>query len=171
MISQFSIILINEALQTYNVMLNNARPSNTVIQIHIMRSDSLDACTCGGLYCSAEPLPMSFILLRTRLVHDHLGSLSWQRRLGPLASLTTWTSLLYVSLTDSLEFQDVTLLESLSDYIHYNTTMKPCQEFHGLTHTISMFLIPDPHVISKHHNHMPILNQPVNSWFISYQAH
>jgi len=37
-----------------------------------MRSDSLDVYTCGGLYCSAESLPMSFILPHTRLVHDHL---------------------------------------------------------------------------------------------------
>jgi len=32
-----------------------------------------------------------------------------------------------VRLTDSLEFQDATLLESLSNYIHYNTTMKSQQ--------------------------------------------
>jgi len=31
------------------------------------QSDSLDACTCGGLYCSAEPLPMGFTLPCTRL--------------------------------------------------------------------------------------------------------
>jgi len=40
-----------------HVKANNARPSNLIIQIHIRRSDSLDACTCGDLYCSAESLP------------------------------------------------------------------------------------------------------------------
>jgi len=24
------------------------------------QSDSLDACTCSGLYCSTKPLPMGF---------------------------------------------------------------------------------------------------------------
>jgi len=38
-----------------------------------------------------------------------------------------------VRLTDSLEFHDVTLLESLSNYIHYNTTMKSPHETHGIT--------------------------------------
>ncbi|QCE14869.1 hypothetical protein DEO72_LG11g1875 [Vigna unguiculata] len=33
------------------------------------RSDSLDACTYGGLYCSVEPLPMGFTLPRTRCLH------------------------------------------------------------------------------------------------------
>jgi len=76
-----------------------------------------NVCTCGGLYCSTEPMPMSFTLPHTRLVHDHLRPLSCQR-LVPPATLTTWTSLLYVSLTDSLECQDAALLESLFQYIH-----------------------------------------------------
>jgi len=52
------------------------------------QSDSLDACTCGGLYYSAEPLPMGFTLPRTRLAFKHLRPLSCQR-LGPPATLTT----------------------------------------------------------------------------------
>jgi len=56
-----------------------------------------------------------------------------------------------VWLTDSIEFQDATLLESLSNYIHYNTTMKSLQEAHGITstHGMSMFLTPNPHFISS----------------------
>jgi len=57
-----------------------------------------------------------------------------------------------VRLTDSLEFQNATLLESLSNYIHYNTTMKSPHETHGIT-SISyhiMFLTLKPHVIMKH---------------------
>jgi len=37
-----------------------------------------------------------------------------------------------VRLTDSLEFQDASLLESLSNYIHYTTTMESHQEIHGI---------------------------------------
>jgi len=74
-----------------------------------MRSDSLVACTCGDLFCFVESLSMNFTLPRTRLVHDYLGSLSCQR-LGPPATLTTSTSLLYVSLTDSFECQDKSYL-------------------------------------------------------------
>jgi len=113
-------------------MTNNAISSDSIIRINIKRLDSLDVCTCGGLYCSTESLPMDFILPRTRLAFNHLGSFSCQR-LGPPATLTTWISLFYVKLTDSLEFQDATLLESLSNYIHYNTTMKSYQEVHGIT--------------------------------------
>jgi len=120
-------------------------------QIHIIRSNSLNVCTCGGLYYSAEPLPMGFTLPRTRLAHDHLGSLSCQR-LGPSTTLTTWINLLYVRLTDSLEFQDATLLESLSNIY----TVAPPWGLHKrlmelrLSLTISMFLRPNLHVILKH---------------------
>jgi len=55
------------------VKANNARPSNSIIWKHIKRSYSLDACTCGGLYCSIEPLPMGFTLPHTRLAFNHLG--------------------------------------------------------------------------------------------------
>ncbi|QCD83863.1 hypothetical protein DEO72_LG2g4211 [Vigna unguiculata] len=73
-----------------------------------LRSDSLDACTRGGLYCSAEPLPMGFTLPHTRLAFKRLRPLSCQR-LGPPATLTTWVSLLYLRLTDPLELQDAIL--------------------------------------------------------------
>ena len=64
------------------------------------KSNSLDAHTCGGLYCFADPLPMGFTLPRTRLAFKHLRPLSCQR-LGPHVTLTTWVSTLYVRLTDS----------------------------------------------------------------------
>jgi len=50
-------------------------------------------------------LLMGFTPPLTRLAFKHLRSLSCQR-LGPLATLTTWVSTLYVRLTDSLECQD-----------------------------------------------------------------
>jgi len=70
-------------------------------------------------------------------------------------------------LIDSLEFQDATLLESLFDYIHYNTTMRPLQEAHGITSNSCHIhvLTPIPHVISKQHNLMPM--QPTNQ-FMTY---
>jgi len=53
------------------------------------------------------------------------------------------------------------LLESLSNYIHYNTTMKSHKETHGIT-----FISYHSHVsltndkFIKHNNLMPISNQP-----------
>jgi len=85
-----------------------ARHYDSIIRINILGSDSLDACTCGGLYCSAEPLPMGFTLPHTRLAFKHLRPLSC-KRLGPPATLTTWVSLLYPRLTDPLEFRDAVL--------------------------------------------------------------
>ena len=81
---------------------------DSIIRIHILGSDSLDACTRGGLYCSAEPLPMGFTLPLTRLAFKRLRPLSCQR-LGPPATLTTRVSLLYLRLTDPLEFRDAIL--------------------------------------------------------------
>jgi len=138
------------------MIATNQRPYNSIIWIHVMRSDSLVICTCGRLYFSAEPSPMSFTLPRTRLVHDHLKSLSYQR-LGPPDTLTTWTSLLYMSLIDSLECQDATLLESLSNYIYYNnTTIKSLQETHWIKSSSY-----NTHVISKHNHLMPNIWNPV----------
>ena len=107
-------------MSTQHVLAYSKRPSNSIIWIHVKRSDSLVACTCGGLYYSAESLLMDFTLPHTslRLVHNHLEPLSCQR-LGLHVILTTWTNLLYVSLTNSLECQDAALLESLFRYIHY----------------------------------------------------
>jgi len=126
---------------------NNIRLSNSIIRIYIKRLDSWDACTCGGLYYSAELLPMGFTLPRTRLVHNHLVTLSCQR----LDLLLLSPLLLYVSLTDSLEFQNAILLKSLSNCIHYNTTMKSRQESHEITstHAMSIFLTPNPRSISS----------------------
>jgi len=61
-----------------HVTANNRRPSNLIIRIHVMKSNSLETCTCGGLYYSIEPLPKGFTLPHTRLVHDHLRSLSYK---------------------------------------------------------------------------------------------
>ena len=127
------------------MIVTNRRLFNSIIQIHVMKSDSLETCTCGGLYCSTKPLPMGFTLPHTRLVHDHLMPLSCQR-LGPPTTLTTWTSLLCVSLTNALECQDVTLLEFISHYIHY-----------FITHEISPWNSHIIHMIS-HINFPPMLN-------------
>jgi len=121
-------------------MANDKRPSNSIIQICVMKSDSLVACTCGGLYCSTEPLPMGFTVPHTRLVHDHLRPLSFQRIWSP-ATLTTWTSLLYVSLIDSLEYHNATLLEFLSHYTH-NFIIKGVSPWNSYTiHILSQNII------------------------------
>jgi len=108
------------------------RHHDSIIRIHILRSDSMDACTRGGLYCSAEPLPMGFTLPRTRLTFKHLRPLSCQR-LKPPATLTTWVSLLYMRLTDPLEFRDaiLTWIHTLIYTLH--ATMKFPHETHGIT--------------------------------------
>jgi len=105
---------------------------DSIIRINILGSDSLDACTCGGLYCSAEPLPMGFTLPHTRLAFKHLRPLSCHR-LGPPATLTTWVSLLYMRLTDPLEFRDAVLtwIHILIYTLH--TTMRSPHETHGIT--------------------------------------
>jgi len=114
---------------------------DSIIRINILGSDSLDACTCGGLYCSAEPLPMGFTLPHTRLAFKHLRQLSCQR-LRPPATLTTWVSLLYLRLTDPLEFQDAVLTWILTlIYIHYTSVWKlPTRLMElRLSHTKFMF--------------------------------
>jgi len=73
---------------TEHVIANSTRPSNLIIWIHVMRLDSPVVCTYDGLYCSTEPMPMGFTLPYTRLVHDHLGSLSYKRQ-RPSTTLTT----------------------------------------------------------------------------------
>ena len=121
---------------------------DSIIWINILGSDSLDACTCGGLYCSVEPLPIGFTLPHTRLAFKRLRPLSCQR-LGPPATLTTWVNTLYVRLTNSLECQDAILLESLLNYImrhhhepswNYVLTMR---HHHELPLTRAMKLRPD----------------------------
>jgi len=106
--------------------------TQSIIWIHILRSDSLDACTRGGLYCSAEPLPMGFTLPHIRLAFKRLRPLSCQR-LGPPATLTTWVSLLYLRLTDPLELRDaiLTWIHILIYTLH--TTMRSPHETHGIT--------------------------------------
>jgi len=133
------------------VIANNKRPYNSIIQIHVMRMNSLVACTCGGLYCFAEPLTMGFTLPRITLFHDHLSPLSCQRLRSP-ATLITWTSLLYMSLSDSLECQDTTLFESLFNYIHYhNTTIKSPKRLMELrqAHIIYIFSHIHSHFIPR----------------------
>jgi len=110
---------------------NQARHYDSIIRIHILRSDSLDACTCGGLYCSAEPLPMGFTLPHTRLAFKRLRALSCQR-LGPLATLTTWVSLLYLRLTDPLKFRDAILTWILILIYTLHTTIRSPHETHGI---------------------------------------
>jgi len=111
---------------------------DSIIRINILRSDSLDACTCGGLYYSAASLPMGFTLPHTRLTFKHPRPLSCQR-LRPPATLTTWVSLLYLRLTDPFEFRDAVLtwIHTLIYTLH--TTMRSPHETHGImpiTHQI-----------------------------------
>jgi len=109
-----------------------ARLYDSIFQIHILGSDSLDACICGGLYCSTEPLPMGFTLPHTRLAFKRLRPLSCQW-LGPPATLTTWVSLLYLRLTDPLEFRDAILTWILILTYTLLTTMRSPHETHGIT--------------------------------------
>ena len=105
---------------------------DSIIRINISRLDSLDACTCGGLYCSTEPLPMGFTLPCTRLAFKRLRPLSCHR-LGPPATLTTWVSLLYLRLADPLELRDaiLTWIHILTYTLH--TTMKSPHGTHEIT--------------------------------------
>jgi len=126
------------------MMANKQDTYDSIIRIHILRSDSLDTCTCGGLYCSAEPLPMGFTLPRTRLTFKHLRPLSCQRLRSP-ATLTTWVRLLYLRLTDPLEFRDaiLTWIHILIYTLH--ATMRSPHETHGITPiTPNSYFIPYP---------------------------
>ena len=100
------------------------RHSNSIIRIHVMKSESLGTCTCGGLYCSAQPLPMDFILPHTRLIHDHLRSfiiLPYTRNSCYFYHMNHFT---IYKFEWSLKCQDVTLLESINYFIHYITTKR-----------------------------------------------
>jgi len=118
--------------QTYITQSSMWWPTSKTLRLNYLdtynQSDSLDACTCGGLYCSADPLLLGFTLPRTRLAFKHLRPLSCQR-LGPPAILTTWVSTLYVILTDSLEFQDAILTWILTKL--YNEA--PPRNLRGIT--------------------------------------
>jgi len=135
---------------------------DSIIRIHILRSDSLDACTCGGFYCSTEPLPMGFTLPHTRLAFKRLRPLSCQR-LGPPATLTTWVSVLYLRLTDLLEFRDaiLTWIHILIYTLH--ATIKSPHETHGITPTTpNLCFIPHPPPLSwtsNSHASSPPTNQ------------
>jgi len=151
---------------------NQTRHYDSIIRIHILRSDSPDACARGGLYCSAEPLPMGFTLPLTRLAFKRLRPLSCQR-LGPPATLTTWVSLLYLRLTDPLEFRDAILTWILILIYTLHATIKSPHGTHGITPISSsqscfsynshLFLVIHPIVMLKHH-------EATNSWSISCQA-
>jgi len=139
----------------------------------MIRSNLRDACACDGLYCSTEPLPMSFTLPHIRLAFKHLRSLSCQR-LGPSTTLTTWISLLYVRLTDPLEFRDA-ILTWILILIIYTTH----------NHEISLrdswnYVYLTPNSCSSYYNHhfyhkhpilMPQHNQPTIPCHKSIQAY
>ena len=132
--------------QTYNTEAHNscydkqAKHYDSIIRIHILRSDSLDACTCGGLYCSAEPLPMGFTLPHTRLAFKRLGPLSCQR-LGPPATLTTWVRFLYLRLTDPFRVSgcDPYLNPYLSIYTTRHHEASPRDSWNYAYHTKFIF--------------------------------
>jgi len=152
---------------------------DSIIRIHIIRSDSLDACTCGGLYCSAKPLPMGFTLPHTRLAFKHLRPLSYQR-LGSFATLTTWVSLLYMRLTDPLEFPDA-ILTWILILIIYNYTPPwdlptrlmelRLSHWNHVPHTITTTFIPNIqfshyHTINQQYH---AINQSKHTNFNSYK--
>jgi len=112
-------------------LLNRLILSNSIFWIHVMIRFIGVGCTCRNLYCSAESLSMGFTIPRTRLVHDHLRLLSCQR-LGPPATLTTWPSLLYVSLTDSLVSGYNLTWILIPLHTLQNTTIKSPKVTHGI---------------------------------------
>jgi len=129
---------------------------DSIIRIHILRSDSVDACTRGGLYCSAEPLPMGFTLPCTRLTFKHLRPLSCQR-LRPLATLTTWVSLLYMRLTAYLNpylniyttrHHEVSPRDSWNYAYHIQFSCLPYHNHHF--HLIHSILISPNHHVQFH---------------------
>jgi len=138
---------------------------------NIIRSDSLDVCTCGGLYCSAEPLPMGFTLPQTMLSFKHLRPLSCER-LGPPATLTTWISLLYVRLTDPLEFWD-TILTWILILIIYTTHHHEISLWDSLNYVYltpnSCFSYHNHHFYLKYPILMQVLNQPTKIMCYSCQ--
>jgi len=110
------------------------------------------------LLCRA--IANGFHLPHTRLAFKHLRPLSCQR-LRPIATLTTWISLLYVRLTDPLEFWDVILtwiLTLIIYTIHYHEissrdswnyvylTPNSCSSCHN-----HHFYLKHPILMSKHH--------------------
>ena len=113
---------------------------DSIIRINILRSDSLDACTCGGLYYSAASLPMGFTLPHTRLTFKHPRPLSCQR-LRPPATLTTWVSLLYLRLTDPFRVSgcDPYLNPYLNIYTTRHHKIFPRDSWNYAYHTKFMF--------------------------------
>jgi len=133
------------------VITNNKRSSNSIILIYVMKSDSLVL----ALVVAFTALQSHQLVHHTRLVHNYLRPLSCQRP-WPSATLTTWTSLLYVSLTNSLECQDATLLESLSYYTQYFIikrvfSMKFSHQVHMLSHNNHNLMLNTSNTVSKHH--------------------
>jgi len=91
-------------------------------------------------------LVVGFTLPRTRLAHDHL-------RL-PKTRTSYYSHHLNQSALWEIEWFFRPLgynLESLSNYIHYNTTIKSRQESHGITFSSYHIhiLTPNPYVISS----------------------
>ena len=108
-----------------------------------------------------KPFPMGFTLPHTRLAFKRLRPLSCQR-LGSPATLTTWVSLLYLRLTDPLEFRDaiLTWIHILTYTLH--TTMRPPHETHGITPITHQIHVSYHihHLYLKHLILMQVPNQP-----------
>jgi len=146
---------------------------DSIIRIYIIRSNSLDACTCGGLFCSTEPLSMGFTLPHTRLAFNHLRSLSCQR-LGPPVTLTTWISLLYVRLIDPLELLDVILtwILTLIIYTTYHHEISPQNSWNYVYLTPnSCSSCNNHHFYLKHPILMPKHHEPTITCLNSFQAY
>ena len=89
-----------------------------------------------------------------RLAFKHLRPLSYQR-LGLPTTLTTWISLLYVRLTDPLEFRDVILTSILTLIIytkhHHEISPRDSWNYTYLT----------PNSCFSYHNHHFYLKHPI----------
>ena len=91
----------------------NTTTQDTIIRIHSQIHWMLALAVASTTLQSQ--LPMGFTLPLTRLAFKHLRPLSCQR-LGPPTTHTTWVSMLYVRLIDSLECQDVILTWILTKF-------------------------------------------------------
>jgi len=107
---------------------------------------------------------MGFTLPHTRLAFQHLRPLSCQR-LRPPATLTTWISLLYMRLTDPLEFRDVILTWILILIIytthHHEISLRDSWNYAYLTPNSCSY--HNHHLYLKHPIIVQVLNQPTKT--------
>jgi len=60
-VNKFKLTNTNQVIVTQiTCNTKHSRHSHSIIWIHIMKSDSLETCTCSGLYCYTKSLPIGF---------------------------------------------------------------------------------------------------------------